>query len=44
MVTAVLETTHNWFQFMNTGKEVGAVFFNQQKALTLYRTMPCWTN
>ena len=31
-VTALLETTHNWFQFMDTGKEVGAVFFDLQKA------------
>ena len=31
-VTALLETTHNWFQFMDTGKDVGAVFFDLQKA------------
>ena len=44
-VTALLETTHNWLQFMDTGKEVGAVFFDLQKAFdSMYRTMPCWTN
>ena len=33
MVTALLETTHNWFQFMDTGKEVGwSSFFDLQKA------------
>ena len=31
-VTALLETTQNWFQCMDTGKEVGAVFFDLQKA------------
>lgn len=31
-VTALLETTHNWFQLMEDGKEVGAVFFDFRKA------------
>ena len=31
-VTALLETTHNWYQLMDTGKEIGAVFFDLKKA------------
>ena len=31
-VTALLETTHNWLQLMETGQEVGAVFFDFKKA------------
>ena len=34
-VTALLETTHNWFQFMDAGKEVGAVFFRSTKGFWL---------
>ena len=31
-VTATLETTHNWFEMLEYGNEVGAVFFDFQKA------------
>ena len=31
-VTALLETTHNWFELLEHGKEVGAVFFDFRKA------------
>jgi len=31
-VTALLETIHNWFQLMDVGKEIRAVFFGLQKA------------
>ena len=31
-ITALLETTHNWFEILETGSEVGAVFFDFKKA------------
>ena len=31
-VTALLETTHNWFEMLENGNEVGAVFFDFRKA------------
>ena len=31
-VTALLETTHNWFEMLEKGNEVGAVFFDFKKA------------
>ena len=31
-VTALLETTHNWYQCLEAGKEVTAVFFDLRKA------------
>ena len=31
-ITALLETTHNWYQLMDAGKEIGAVFFDLKKA------------
>ena len=31
-VTALLETTHNWYQLMDAGKKIGAVFFDLKKA------------
>ena len=31
-VTALLETTHNWFEMLEKGNEVGAVFFDFRKA------------
>ena len=30
-VTALLETTHDWFQLMESGKEIGAIFFDFNK-------------
>ena len=31
-VTALLESTHNWFEMLERRKEVGAVFFDFRKA------------
>ena len=31
-ITALLETTHNWFEILETGSEIGAVFFDFKKA------------
>ena len=31
-VTTLLETTHNWFEILERGREVGAVFFDFRKA------------
>ena len=30
--TALLETTHNWLQLLESGRDVGAIFFNFKKA------------
>ena len=31
-VTALLETTHNWFEMLENGNDVGAMFFDFRKA------------
>ena len=46
--TYLLETTHNWFQLLENGKEIGAVFFDFRSAFRLplctamCTTMPRW--
>ena len=30
--TALLETTHNWLQLLESGRDVGAIFFDFKKA------------
>ena len=40
-VTALPETTHNWFEMLENGNEVGTVFLTFGKPLTQFLTMPC---
>ena len=40
-VRALLETTHNWFEMLERGKEVGAVFFDLS---IRFSSSPCSSN